>query len=342
MQLADIDLPQPQQQEVRLRVIASAICGSDLHIYESAPGYEWLNLPMTPGHELVGIVEAVGSMVSSEWIGRRVVVNPYIPCGTCENCQAGYENLCDGGTMVLDKIPSEALQVGFRRPGGMAEYVVAPEANLLPLSDDVPNPIASMLESFAVSVHATEQVSLSGDAKALVIGPGPIGLGVVAALKARGVNQIIVAGLSQDNKRLDIAGQLGASRTFDASAETYRDVIVEETGGRGVDFVFDCSGHPAGLKEAIGVVKRKGTIVLVGIYGRPAEIPANEVVRGEIALTGTYGTTRKSFADAVGFVESGRADLGPMVTHVLPLSRFDEGFSFALSKEGCKVVLETN
>lgn len=336
----EVATPEPVAGEVRLEVIGSAICGSDLHIYESAPGYEWLTLPMTPGHELVGRVEKVGANVDESWIGKRVVVNPYIPCGTCEQCTSGKSNLCDGGKMVLDKVPSEALQIGFRRAGGMATHVTAPAANLLLLSDSVSDNVASMLESFAVSVHATEHAPLFGDETVLVIGPGPIGLGVVAALHGQGVKNIIVAGLSADETRLGIAKKLGASRTFDASKESYRDVVSAETAGRGVDIVFDCSGHPSGLNEAIGIVKRGGKIVLVGIYGRAAELPANAVVRGELAILGTYGTTPKAFELAVKLVSEGRVDLTPMITHVMQLNDVDIAFKYAHSKEGCKIVLK--
>jgi L-iditol 2-dehydrogenase len=339
-QLEEMATPEPAAGEVRLCVIGSAICGSDLHIYESAPGYEWLKLPMTPGHELVGRVEAVGDGVDHQWLGRRVVVNPYMPCGACEQCVAGRPNLCDGGKMVLDKVPSAALQIGFRRPGGMATHVTVPAANLLPVPDHVPDEVASMLESFAVSVHATEQVAVRGDETVLVIGPGPIGLGVVAALHAIGVQRILVAGLPADKARLAIAEQLGAKRAFDASVEPYRDVVQAETGGRGVDVVFDCSGHPAALTEAIAVAKRGGKIVLVGIYGKLANLPANAVVRGELSILGTYGTTPRAFDLALQMVSDGRADLRPMITHVLPLDQADKAFQYAQSKEGCKIVLK--
>jgi 2-desacetyl-2-hydroxyethyl bacteriochlorophyllide A dehydrogenase len=242
--------------------------------------------------------------------------------------------------MVLEKIPSEALQIGFRRAGGMAEYVVVPETNVMPLPDSVSDNVASMLESFAVSVHATEQVQFTGEETVLVIGPGPIGLGVAAALRAIGVQKILVAGLTPDERRLEIAKAVGATRVFDASKESYKDVVVEETNGRGVDIVFDCTGHPQGLTEAIQIVKRAGKIVLVGIYGKPAELPANAVVRGELSVIGTYGTTPGAFTKAVTYVAEGKADVAPMITHVLPLTDVTNAFDYAHSKEGCKIVLK--
>jgi L-iditol 2-dehydrogenase len=340
MTIQEAAKPAPRTGEVLIRVIGSAICGSDLHIYESSPGYEWLTLPMTPGHELCGVVEEVTSAGAQHLLGKRVVVNPYIPCGTCERCQSGQPNLCDGGKVILDKVPSEALQIGFRRPGGMAEYVTAPSANVIELPDSVPDDVASMLESFAVSVHATDHDTYTDQDVALVIGPGPIGLGVVAALHAKGVKHILVAGLSADTTRLRIAKELGATTVFDASQERYADVVVRETAGRGVDYVFDCSGHPQGLKDAISVVRRAGKVVLVGIYGKPAELPANALVRGEITMMGTYGTTPEAFLKAVDFVAAGKADLTPMITHVLPLDEAADGFHYAHSKEGCKIVLK--
>ncbi|MCL6516329.1 alcohol dehydrogenase catalytic domain-containing protein [Alicyclobacillus sp.] len=340
MALVDVPVPEPAAGAVRLRVVGSAICGSDLHIYESAPGYEWLSLPVTPGHEVAGVVDAVGPGVNPAWIGRRAVVNPYIPCGDCRQCRAGRPNLCDGGRATLEKVPSQALQIGFRRPGGMAEYVTAPVENLLPLAESIPDDVAAMLESFAVSAHATERVPLREDDVALVIGPGPIGLGVVAALKARGVHRILVSGLAQDAGRMRIAKALGASRVFDAGEAGYADVMEEETGGAGVDVVFDCSGHPKALADAVFSVRRGGAVVLVGIYGRPAELPANAVVRGEVSVVGTYGTTPEAFRWAVEQVEQGIVDLRPMITHVVQLEQADAGFHHALSKEGCKVVLK--
>lgn len=339
-ELAEVPLPVPDEGEVRVKVRGAAICGSDLHIYESAPGYEWLSLPVIPGHETMGVVELLGPGVDTRWLGRRIIVNPYIPCGKCRMCRSGQENLCDGGKTVLDKIPSQSLQIGFRRPGGMAERLIVPVSNLLPIDDSISDEAASMMESFAVCVHAVERVRLPEHGVALVIGPGPIGLGTVAALSVSGLDEVLVAGLEVDTKRLEIASRLGATRTVDTSRESLLKVVQEITQGQGVDVVFDCSGHPDGLSEAITAVRRGGVVVLVGIYGRPAPLPANAVVRGEVSVVGTYGTTPRAFQRAIDLVAGGEVDLSPMITHVVSLSDAEAGFCAALSKQGCKVVLQ--
>ncbi|BDG59839.1 zinc-dependent alcohol dehydrogenase [Caldinitratiruptor microaerophilus] len=331
--------PEPGPGEVLVRVRAAAICGSDLHMWAGHSGYEWVQYPLIPGHEVTGVIVATGAGVPRERVGERIVVNPYVPCGRCSACLSGSPQLCDGGGSAMEKVPARSLQIGFRRPGGFAELVTVPATSAVPLPEGLGFREAAPLEAFAVAVHAVELCSVRPGDRVAVLGPGPIGLGVVLALAGMGLELLILAGLSSDAARLARGRDLGATHTAFVDEVDLAQYVAALTGGAGLDAVFDATGNPAAVGPAIRSLRRGGELVLVGISGRPAELPLNQIVRGEIVLRGSYGITPRSLQRAAAMVASGRAPLGRLVTHVLPLSEAASAFELAHSAQAGKVLL---
>ncbi|MHB8916396.1 MAG: zinc-dependent alcohol dehydrogenase [Desulfocucumaceae bacterium] len=334
MDLKEIPVPMPGDGEVLVRVTAASICGSDLHMYMGHKGYDWVGYPMVMGHEMVGRVVLAGPGADG-MTGKRVVVHPYIPCNACDNCLKGEENICQAGPRTLTA-PPLSLQYGFRRNGGMAEYISVPLDNALPLGDDIPDDVGAMLESMAVCVHA---VSKAGDVKnkdVVIFGPGPIGFGIAAVCNGLGANKVFVAGLADDEKRLEIVERVNAvpvrveAGDYSGLAGKLRD--------KPADLVFDCSGHPLVPEQAIYFLKKGGKVILVGISTGRFSLPVDCVVRGEIGIKGTYGTSRESFLQAISYAGRPEFPFSLIVTDSFGLGEARAAFELARAKKG-KIIL---
>lgn len=335
LKLVELPLPVLQPGEVLVKVIASSICGSDLHMFLGHSGYNWIDYPIVLGHEVVGVVEKSGD--GDETLkGRRVVINPYIPCGQCDNCLNREENICEAGRRTLTA-PPLSLQFGFRRNGGMAEYMVVPRENALPIGERVTDAVAAMLESMAVGVHAVNKARSVAGKTVLIYGPGPIGLGIAAICKGLGAGETIVAGLAEDQVRLEIARSLGALPVMIAPGDSA--ALHEKLADRPADLVFDCSGHPFVPPMAVNLLKKGGEIILVGISTEKTTLPLDCMVRGEIGVKGTYGTSKDSFLQAIEYAGRPEFCFSHIVTDGFRLEEANAAFELAGSKKGAKILL---
>jgi len=337
--LSEIEKPSPAEDEVLVRVEAVSICGSDLHMYESLRGYEWISLPLVLGHEFCGVVESSGGKAGERLVGKRGLINPYVPCGSCYNCRRGNPNLCDAGVDSMAKVPAKSLRYGFREHGGMARYAVVKAGNALPLPDGLPAETASILEGVGIGVRAIERSNVKPGDRAVVIGPGPIGLSLVASLSGLGLSQLIVIDLRKDEKRLQLALELGATHIVCADETGDVDAVRDITGGQGVDHVFDTSGFHGSVVSAVRMCVKGGEVMLVGISPQPSTLPTSEIVRGEITLKGVYGVTEQTLKRTIAMAASKKYPYEKLVSHVYPLERAVEGFEAGLAKQAVKVVL---
>ncbi|WP_027355771.1 zinc-dependent alcohol dehydrogenase [Desulfofundulus thermocisternus] len=336
IELTDLQIPSLKDDEVLIKVTASSICGSDLHMYLGHEGYRWINYPVVLGHEVVGVVEAAGSGVEPDIVGKRVVINPYIPCNACDNCLKGEENICQAGPRTLTA-PPLSLQFGFRRNGGMAEYMVVPRDNALPLGNKISDEVAAILESVAVGVHAVNKIGDVKNKNIVIFGPGPIGLGIAVICKGLGSGKTLVAGLPDDEERLQIVKKIKAipvrvdPADFSALAGHLQD--------RPADVVFDCSGHPSVPEKAMYLVKKGGKVILVGISTGRFSLPMDCMVRGEIGLKGTYGTSKKSFLQAIEYAGLPQFPFEHIVTDRFRLAEAVAAFDLASNKKRGKILL---
>ena len=328
VEFIDIPKPEPKGDQVLIKICASAICGSDLHAYEYPPGYEFMNIPVALGHEYGGIVEAVGEEVTLYKPGERVMGESNLYCSKCQNCHEGRTNICTSNKMT-----------GLHINGAMAEYIVAPEKMVHRIPDQVTFAEAALAQPCAVSFHAIFDRSqiLPGDV-VVVFGPGIVGLMAAKGAQIVGASQIFVVGTDVDEAvRLPIARKMGFvtinSQRQDVAAE-----IERVTGKKQVDVAVECSGAAPAAQAALSLVRKGGSITLVGIYSKPNEIFFTPFVRNEIQINTSYTCLWKNYEQALLLVASGQIDLKPLMA-VYPFDQGLQAIQDALDKKVIKPVL---
>ncbi|KKM10063.1 hypothetical protein SY88_15570 [Clostridiales bacterium PH28_bin88] len=333
LELGEVPIPRPQGQDVLIKVAATGICGSDIHIYEWTSGYEWLipYFPLVLGHEFSGTVAETGSGVKNLSVGDRVVCIPGKPCGRCFYCLRGDQNLCvDRGSL------------GLRYWGSFAEYICVPEQNCLMIPGKLSFVVAALAEPLAVALNGL-QLSGSGLADYVaVLGPGPIGLMVAYLAKQAGARRVILAGRPRDTGRLDIGRQLGADIATSAETGEVRGLVMEETGGIGADVVFEAAGSPAAVSEGLQLLRKGGTLVVVGIHAEPVSLWLNDIVRQEKKILGSYGSRPGLWRAVLEILAGGERVVGRLITHRFPLDKALQGFQAAHQPGTVKVMITSN
>ncbi len=338
--LQEVDRPTLRENEVLVKVEAASICGSDLHMYQDMSAYSWVKPPIILGHEFAGRVVETYSPEQHQLIGKPVLINPYIPCGTCNNCQRGKTNLCDYNGNAMAKVPAKSLKYGFREPGGMAEYVAVHERNVLELPEHLSFEIAGMLEAIGISVRAIERTQLLPGDSVAVLGPGPIGLSLIASLANYGLKHLIVTGLREDEERLRMARELGATEIIYADEVDAIHAVATLTEHQGVDYVFETSGFHGAMLTGVRMLTKGGELLLVGICAQESVIPTSEIVRGEITVKGVYGVQEQTLKRAIEMAASGKYPYEKLITHVLSLEQAEQGFQAGIKRESIKVILK--
>ncbi len=300
--------------EVRLRVRAAGVCGTDLKLYHGKNPR--LKLPLVLGHEFAGEVEAVGPSVRQRKVGDRVVVYMYMNCGQCEACLTGHENLCANRRGFF----------GFDRDGGFAEYVIVPEANLVPLLESVPFEEAAILgDAVATSWHAVHtQAALQPAQTLAVVGLGGLGLHAVQCGLASGARVIAVDSVGS---KLQMAAENGAHFCVDSSSAEFGQQVRELTGGKGVDAVVVFRPHAEVIEPAIKLARPGGTVVMVAYIdiGKTFN-PDQRFIQGmEVRVVGARGNTRQELAEVVQLVSRGQ--LHPLIAGKYPLDQVNSAFA---------------
>ena len=334
VQFKTYKVPELKHNECLLKVNAVGICGSDLHMYDGHGGYDWVNYPLVLGHEVTGVVMKLGDDVHPSFLNKRVVVNPYKSCGICDFCRNGDTNCCDFNDYKFVKTPSEALRYGFREDGGMAEYMVVDSRNIIVIENAVSDQVAAISEALAVSYTAVLKIPEFEKKTILVVGPGPIGLGVAAILVGSGNKEVHMLGVLEDQSRLQLAKNIGVQATFTSSNELVDDMF------SGYDAIIDCSGHPTIPTEAIRLLKRGGQLVLVGINSVEFSVPMDQIVRGEIMIKGSYGITQENYKAILQMAANPNFPFQKLVACTIPFKDSIQGFESALNKVSGKVVIE--
>jgi len=331
IEVLDVKVPEVGESDILVRVLAGSLCGSDVHVYEWTPNYEWMPLPVILGHEFAGEVFEVGSKVKTVAVGDRITAMPAMACGSCPLCQVGRGDAC-----------SNRLGLGLSTNGAFAEYVrLTAAANTFKLPEGLSYEAASLCEPLCVALRAVDLSNIKVGQTAVVLGPGPIGLLTLQLLKAAGAGLVMVAGTAADARRLEIAQRLGADIIINVDSEDLLSKVTEVIGrdfGSGLDFVFEATGNPVSVTQAVGMVRRGGKVVLIGIHPAPAEFNTTDLVRSSKSIIGAYGYDAEMWRRALFLLSSGRIKVEPMITHRIPFSNAKEGFELAISREAAKVL----
>jgi L-idonate 5-dehydrogenase len=311
--------PAPGPGEVRVKIAAGGICGSDLHYYHHGGfGTVRIREPMALGHEIAGIVAAVGEGVTHLAPGMRVAVNPSQPCGTCIHCREGQRNQCLDMRFMGSAMRMPHVQGGFR------EHVVVEASQAIPLPDKLSLAEAAMAEPLSVCLHAANQAGPLLGKRVLVTGCGPIGGLMVLVARFAGAAEIVVTDVA--DAPLAIASRLGASRTINVS--TNAAALDAWRAGKGVfDVHFEASGNQAALRMALDVLRPGGVIVQLGLGGEMT-LPINAIVTKELQLRGTFRFDRE-FELAVRLMGEGLLDVKPLISASLPFENAVAAFELA-------------
>ena len=305
----DVPEPEPGTGQVRIRVKACGICGSDFHGLDGSTGRRIP--PVIMGHEASGVVDRVGPGVGAYAPGDRVTFDSTLYCGHCGFCASGRINLCDN-RRVLGVSCQE-----FHQEGAMAEYVVVPEHILYRLPETLNFDQAAMVEPVSIAVHGVSLTPVKLNCDALVVGCGIIGLLVIQVLKLSGCGRIMAVDL--DPGRLKQAGEFGADVTLRAGEGPVLPAILEQTGGQGVDLAFDVVGNQPAFETALGSVKKGGHLTLIGNLAPQVNLALQAAVSRQITLQGSCASSGQ-YADCLDLIDQGRIQVDPLISRVAPLS----------------------
>jgi len=327
IEVLDVPTPEVTDTDILVKVKAASVCGSDVHVYEWTPNYEWITVPVILGHEFSGEVVSVGKKVKTVAVGDRITAMPGMACSRCEYCQVGRPDLC-----------RNRLSLGLRGDGAFAEFIrLTANTTVFKLPPALSYEAASMTEPLSVVLRAVDLAELRVGQTAAVLGPGPIGLLATQAIKLAGAAVVLVAGTGVDVNRLATAAELGADHTIDVTREDPVKKAMELT-WNGFDVVLEASGSPKSVPQGLAMVKPGGRVILIGIHPAPAEIPTTNVVRSSKSVIGAYGYDADIWNRSLRLLASGKVRTGPMVTHRLPFTEARHGFELLVKKEATKVI----
>ena len=329
MELQDIEEPTINDDQVKIKVEYSGICGSDIHSFKGE--YNNIKPPVVLGHEFSGIVTEIGKNVTGIKVGDRVTSETTFEiCGECDYCKSGDYNLC-----------SNRKGLGTQANGSFAEYVLARKESVHVLPENVDLLSAALTEPLACCTHpALEKTNIQIGERVLIFGPGPIGLLLAQVVKAKGAYTIL-AGVSKDKERMELAKTLGIDRTIDIQEENIEEIIKELTNGYGVDKVFDCSGSIHATNSGLNLLKKKGTLVQVGIFAKSLnELDEEKIIQKELVYVGSRSQKPTSWDLALYLLDTGKVDAKKLVSKIYNLKDWKEAFDKVMSGEEIKVVLK--
>ena len=329
IELRDVPEPEPGEGQVKIAVHAAGICGSDLHIWRGDIGIP-VRTPVVLGHEFSGVITALGSGVTGLEVGQRVTAeNSHSVCGRCEYCMTGDYNLCE-----------QRLATGYAYDGAFAPYCVVPAERIHILPDTIDFLSGALSDPSACAYRAVcEKAAVDPGDTVLILGVGPMGLFSTQYAKLSG-GRIILAGTTADTARLEIGQELGADKTVDVTQPDAVDNIKRFAGSRGIDVVLECSGAPDAARLGLDLIKKRGRLVLVGIYGKPFELDFEQILYKELVVKGMFSHKYEAWQKAIALAAQGHIKAKPLITDILSLSEWEKGFRRFAERKALKVIFE--
>jgi len=331
VEIRDVSVPEIGPTDVLVKVKVASICGTDLHIYNwDRWAQSRIHPPLIPGHEFCGEVVAYGKEVTSVKEGDFVSAEMHVACGKCLQCRTGEAHICQ-----FVKI------IGVDADGAFAEYVRIPESNIWKLDPAIPQEYASILDPLGNAVHTV----LAGEIAARTVaitGCGPIGLFSIAVARAVGAATVFAIEVNQHRRK--IAQQMKADFVLDPSKHDVTKIVMEQTGGLGVDVVLEMAGHPTAIRTAFNIVRRGGRISLLGLTSKPIALNFSEdIIFKGLTIQGINGRRMyQTWYQMTALLKSGKLDLHPVITDRMSMSDFSKGMERLTSGEASKILLYPN
>lgn len=318
LRIEEREVGDPGPGQVRIRLAAGGICGSDLHYYNHGGfGAVRLKEPMILGHEVSGHIEALGSGVDTLSVGDLVAVSPSRPCGNCTYCAEGLPNHCENMRFYGSAMPFPHIQGAFR------EVLIADVTQCVP-ANGLSAAEAAMAEPLSVVLHSVRRAGEVLGKRVLITGSGPIGTLAVLAARASGATEIVVTDL--EDRALEFATNVGADRVINVARDA--DALAAYQAGKGTfDILFECSGSPQALGAGIAAMRPRGVVMQLGLGG-DMTIPMQMLTAKELDLRGSF-RFHEEFAMSVKLMQNGALNVKPLISHSLPLDHAQAAFDLA-------------
>ncbi|WP_263381481.1 L-threonine 3-dehydrogenase [Granulicella arctica] len=323
------DVPEPEMgiNDVKIRVLKTGICGTDLHIYEwDSWASATIPLGLTIGHEFVGEVVAMGSNVADVTLGQLVSGEGHVVCGRCRNCLAGRRHLC-----------AHTSGVGVNRNGAFAEFIVLPTTNIWQHSAGIDHDVASIFDPFGNAVHTALEFPVLGE-DVLVTGAGPIGIMAAAVARHAGARYVVIS--DPNPYRRALAEKIGVTLAVDPRSTTLKEVQTKLGMQEGFDVGLEMSGNPQAFRDMLASMSHGAKIAMLGIPSEDISINWNQVVFNQLTIRGIYGREMyETWYKMTVMLESG-LDISPVITHRLNWRDYEDGFAAMRSGNSGKVILD--
>jgi threonine 3-dehydrogenase len=325
--MEDVPVPEIGPNDVLVRIHKSAICGTDMHIWNwDSWSQKTIPVPMTVGHEYVGRIEKVGEEVEGYQVGDRVSGEGHIVCGHCRNCKAGKRHLCPN-----------TKGVGVNRPGSFAEYLSLPATNLFKVPDGISDDLAAIFDPYGNATHTALSFDMVGE-DVLITGAGPIGIMAVAIAKYAGARNVVITDVNP--YRLQLARTMGATRAVDVSREDLPTAMKALGMTEGFDIGMEMSGNGAAFRSMLDAMANGGRISMLGILPDDVAIDWGKVIFKGLFLKGIYGREMFETWYKMAAMIQGGLDITPILTHHFPIDDFRQGFEVMGSGQSGKVILD--
>jgi len=324
--MENVSIPKAGTNEVLIKVEKTAICGTDVHIYNWD---EWAQRTIKPGliigHEFVGHIVALGLGVTNYKVGDRVSAEGHIVCGHCRNCRAGKRHLCPN-----------TVGIGVNRDGAFAEYIVVPATNLWPIPDEIASELAAFFDPFGNAAHCVLQFDMVGE-DILITGAGPIGIIAAGICRHVGARHVVITDVN--DYRLALAAKMGATRTINVTRESI-DEIVSELDIEGFDIGLEMSGQPVAFNELLHHMFHGGQVALLGLLPAGTSVDWDQIIFKGLVLHGIYGRRMyETWYKMTQMVLTG-FPLERAMTHHIPIEDFESGFQLMRAGQSGKIVCD--
>ncbi len=322
-------MPTVSTNEVLIKVEKTAICGTDLHIYNWD---EWsqrtIHPPLVIGHEFVGEIVELGLGVHNYFVGDRVSAEGHITCGMCRNCRAGRRHLC-----------TDTKGIGVNRDGAFAEYITVPASNLWLIPDKIPSEIAACFDPLGNATHCALSFTVVGE-DVLITGAGPIGIMAAGICRFIGARHVVVTDIN--DFRLELAGKMGATHLVNVARENLDEAMRAQNIHEGFDIGLEMSGNPEAFNDMLHHMYHGGRVALLGILPAKTLIDWDQVIFKGLHIKGIYGREMFETWYKMTQMVAGGLDLSPILTHRLAIDDYMTGFEAMKSGECGKVVCSWN
>ena len=309
----EIERPVPEAGQVSIRMMRLGICGSDIHVYHGE--HPFTSYPVTQGHEVSGVIDALGLGVETFQVGQKVTVQPQVVCGKCHPCRHGKYNLCE-----------ELKVMGFQTTGMASEYFVADAEKVLALPEEMSFDEGAMLEPLAVAVHAVRRFGDIEGKDVAILGAGPIGNLVAQTARGLGARRVLITDVS--DYRLELAKECGVDIAINTRNNDFGKALVDAFGPDKADVIYDCAANDITMGQAIKYARKGSTIILVGVYAGMAKVDLAVLNDHELDLNTTMMYRQEDFEAAIQLVKEGKIHLQPLMSKHLAFCDFLSAYQY--------------